>query len=87
MFQQGPVRLRPVMPWPPNGQSGAKQRGRGTGVWTSTLFLGQFVSPILLTAIGASIVIGASLYIARREARLAREAHKVAVVAKGEPQA
>ncbi|MBN8481908.1 MAG: DMT family transporter [Xanthomonadales bacterium] len=39
------------------------------------------------TAIGASIVIGASLYIARREARLAREAHKDAVVAKGEPQA
>lgn len=32
-----------------------EQRGRGTGVWTSTLFLGQFVSPILLTAIGASI--------------------------------
>ena len=39
------------------------------------------------TAIGAAIVIGASLYIARREARVAREKHLEPVVAKGEPQA
>ncbi|WP_440225685.1 DMT family transporter [Dokdonella sp. MW10] len=39
------------------------------------------------TAIGATIVIGASVYIARREARVAREQRKEAVVAKGEPQA
>ncbi len=39
------------------------------------------------TVLGAGIVIGASLYIARREARLAREQHHEPVVAKGEPQA
>lgn len=39
------------------------------------------------TAIGASIVIGASLYIARREAQVARQLRTEAVVAKGEPQA
>ncbi len=39
------------------------------------------------TAIGAAIVVGASLYIARREARVARQKHAEPVVAKGEPQA
>ena len=39
------------------------------------------------TAIGAAIVIGASLYIARREARVARGQHQEPIVAKGEPQA
>lgn len=38
------------------------------------------------TAIGAAIVIGASLYIARREAKLAREARREALVASAEPQ-
>jgi MFS family permease len=31
------------------------QRGRGTGLWTGTLFIGQFLSPILLAAIGAGV--------------------------------
>jgi MFS family permease len=31
------------------------QRGRGTGLWTGTLFVGQFLSPIALAAIGAGI--------------------------------
>ncbi len=39
------------------------------------------------TALGATIVIGASLYIARREARVARQQHVEPIVAKGEPQA
>lgn len=39
------------------------------------------------TVIGASIVIGASLYIARREAQVARQKRTDALVAKGEPQA
>jgi MFS family permease len=32
-----------------------EQRGRGTGLWTGTLFVGQFLSPIILAAIGAGI--------------------------------
>jgi len=32
-----------------------EQRGRGTGLWTGTLFIGQFLSPILLAAIGAGV--------------------------------
>ncbi len=32
-----------------------EQRGRGTGVWTGTFFVGQFLSPIFLAAIGAGI--------------------------------
>ncbi len=39
------------------------------------------------TVIGAVIVISSSLYIARREARLARAQHNDPVIAKGEPQA
>ena len=43
-------------------------------------------SPDAWTAAGAAIVIGASLYIARREARLARQRRAEAIAAKGEPQ-
>jgi MFS family permease len=32
-----------------------EQRGRGTGLWTGTLFVGQFLSPIILAAIGAGV--------------------------------
>lgn len=31
------------------------QRGRGTGLWTGTLFIGQFLSPVILAAIGAGV--------------------------------
>jgi MFS family permease len=31
------------------------QRGRGTGLWTGTLFIGQFLSPVLLGIVGASV--------------------------------
>lgn len=30
-----------------------EQRGRGTGLWTASLFIGQFVCPLLLLAVGA----------------------------------
>lgn len=42
--------------------------------------------PDAWTAAGAAIVIGASLYIARREAVLARQRRAEAIAAKGEPQ-
>jgi MFS family permease len=32
-----------------------EQRGRGTGLWTGTLFIGQFLSPLLITGIGTTI--------------------------------
>lgn len=32
-----------------------EQRGRGTGLWTGCLFIGQFVSPILLSVIAAGM--------------------------------
>ncbi|MPY80030.1 MAG: MFS transporter [Actinophytocola sp.] len=31
------------------------QRGRGTGLWTGTLFLGQFVSPLVIAALAAGV--------------------------------
>ena len=31
------------------------QRGRGTGVFTGTLFVGQFTSPLILAAVGAGV--------------------------------
>ena len=43
-------------------------------------------SPDAWTAGGAAIVIGASLYIARREAKRARQRRAEAIAAKGEPQ-
>ena len=43
-------------------------------------------TPNRWTVLGAAIVIGASLYIARREARLARERRTAPPVEKAEPQ-
>lgn len=31
------------------------QRGRGTGLWTGTLFIGQFVSPVVIVALAAGV--------------------------------
>jgi MFS family permease len=31
------------------------QRGRGIGLWTGSLFVGQFISPVLLAGIGAGV--------------------------------
>ena len=32
-----------------------EQRGRGTGLWTAALFLGEFVCPLLFLAVGAAV--------------------------------
>jgi len=32
-----------------------EQRGRGTGVWTSALFIGQFVCPLVVLALTGAI--------------------------------
>ena len=34
---------------------GFEQRGRGTGVWTSALFIGQFVAPLVVLALSGAI--------------------------------
>ncbi len=37
------------------GSLGFEQRGRGTGVWTSALFLGQFVCPLVVLALSGAV--------------------------------
>jgi sugar phosphate permease len=32
-----------------------EQRGRGTGVWTAALFIGEFLCPLLIAAIGTGV--------------------------------
>jgi len=32
-----------------------EQRGRGTGLWTGTLFVGEFICPVLIAAVGAGV--------------------------------
>ncbi|MEU8661988.1 MFS transporter [Actinoplanes philippinensis] len=46
--------LLPVLvTWATNGLSFA-ERGRGTGLWTGTLFVGEFLSPILITGLAGA---------------------------------
>ena len=40
--------------WAVNGLE-FQQRGRGTGIWTGTLFIGQFLTPIVLGAAAAAL--------------------------------
>ncbi|MDQ3710184.1 MAG: MFS transporter, partial [Actinomycetota bacterium] len=37
------------------GSLGFEQRGRGTGVWTSALFIGQFVCPLIVLALAGAL--------------------------------
>jgi MFS family permease len=37
------------------GSLGFEQRGRGTGVWTSALFIGQFACPLVVLALSGAI--------------------------------
>ena len=37
------------------GSLGFEQRGRGTGVWTSALFLGQFLCPLVVLALSGAV--------------------------------
>jgi MFS family permease len=57
-----------------------EQRGRGTGIWTSAMFIGQFVCPLVVLALSGAIsglnsallVLGAVAVIAAVGVRLAR---------------
>jgi len=57
-----------------------EQRGRGTGIWTSAMFIGQFICPLVVLALGGAIsglnsallVLGAVAVIAAVGLRLAR---------------
>jgi len=46
--------LPTLITWAVNRLSFA-QRGRGTGLWTGTLFIGQFVAPLVIAAVGAAV--------------------------------
>jgi MFS family permease len=47
--------LLPVLvTWATNGLTFA-ERGRGTGLWTGTLFVGQFLSPVLITGLSGAV--------------------------------
>ncbi|WP_286179654.1 MFS transporter [Arthrobacter sp. ISL-95] len=48
------VLLPTLLTWAVNGLE-FSQRGRGTGIWTSTLFIGQFLTPIVLGATAAAL--------------------------------
>ncbi|MCZ2839517.1 MFS transporter [Modestobacter sp. VKM Ac-2985] len=62
------------------GSLGFEQRGRATGVWTSALFLGQFVCPLVVLALSGALdglgsaltVLGALSVVAAVGVRLAR---------------
>jgi MFS family permease len=64
------------------GSLGFEQRGRGTGVWTSAVFIGQFVCPLLVLGLSGAIggldsallVLGAVAVAAAVGVRLARPA-------------
>jgi MFS family permease len=46
--------LPAMLTWAPRSLT-FEQRGRGTGVWTSTVFLGQFACPLLVLALTGAI--------------------------------
>lgn len=48
------VLLPTLLTWAVNGLE-YQQRGRGTGIWTGTLFIGQFLTPIVLGAAAAAL--------------------------------
>jgi MFS family permease len=48
------VLLPTLLTWAVNGLE-FRQRGRGTGIWTGTFFIGQFLTPIVLGAAAATL--------------------------------
>jgi MFS family permease len=46
--------LPTMLTWAVNRLS-FEQRGRGTGLWTGTLFIGEFLSPLVIAALGAGV--------------------------------
>ena len=67
------------------GSLGFEQRGRGTGVWTSAVFLGQFVCPLVVLALSgalgglgaALVVLGVVAVVAAGVVRASRQARAV----------
>ena len=60
-----------------------EQRGRGTGIWTASIFLGEFVCPLILLAIGAALgglfgalaALGVACLVMALVLRIAKPAH------------
>ena len=48
------VLLPTLLTWAVSGLR-LEQRGRGTGIWTGSLFIGQFVSPVLVGIAAATL--------------------------------
>ncbi len=46
--------LPTMLTWAVNRLS-FEQRGRGTGLWTGTLFIGEFLSPLVIAALGVGV--------------------------------
>ncbi|MEU4420183.1 MFS transporter [Actinoplanes sp. NPDC024001] len=46
--------LPTLVTWATNGLS-FSERGRGTGLWTGTLFVGEFLSPVLITGVAGAV--------------------------------
>jgi sugar phosphate permease len=46
--------LPTLLTWAVNRLS-FEQRGRGTGLWTGTLFIGEFLSPLVIAAVGLGV--------------------------------
>jgi MFS family permease len=46
--------LPTMLTWTVN-RLGFEQRGRGTGLWTGALFIGEFLSPLVIAALGAGV--------------------------------
>ncbi|WIM98759.1 MFS transporter [Actinoplanes oblitus] len=46
--------LPTLLTWATN-RLGFEERGRGTGLWTGTLFVGEFLSPVLINGLAAAV--------------------------------
>jgi sugar phosphate permease len=46
--------LPTMLTWAVN-RLGFEERGRGTGLWTGSLFIGEFVSPLVIAGVGAGL--------------------------------
>lgn len=73
------VLLPTLLTWAVNGLE-FQQRGRGTGIWTGSLFIGQFLTPIV---IGAAAAAGGSLGFALGALGIACAVALLAVLVRG----
>ena len=59
-----------------------EQRGRGTGLWTAALFLGEFVCPLLVLGLAAALGgLGAAIVLVGAVALVAAATARAALVA------